>query len=206
MLVHQRPNWCVRGAGKTGEGYADWRVVFSRSPRSTLFLVLWLVVAALATAALGVVLLVVGQPVGILLVVLAVLPVPLAVQQCLQARHFAAFRLGLFSDRLIVLAGPQECQVPWADIETATLGDTSEWAAVAWPKVRLTGRLTVRSADGSTLRFRPVEVGLAPIACRDLVLQLRDDEPSRLRLPAYDPALPLARRPARSGEQLQPLL
>jgi hypothetical protein len=51
-----------------------------------------------------------------------------------------------------------------------------------------------------------VEVGLAPVACRDLVLQLRDQESSRLRLPAYDPAIPLTRRPVRTGDQLQPLL
>lgn len=171
-----------------------------------LLLALWLVVAALAVGGLGAVLLVLDLPVGLLLVSLALLPLPLAVQQCVRARHLTAFRLGLFRDRLIVLAGPEERQVPWADIETATLGDTSEWATMAWPQVRLTGRLTVRGADGSMLRFRPVEVGLAPIACRDLVLQLRDQESSRLRLPAYDPAIPLARHPVQSGEQLQPLL
>lgn len=171
-----------------------------------LLLALWLVVAALAVAGLGVVLLLLAQPEGLLLLILALLPVPLAVQQCVRARHFAAFRLGLFRDRLVLLADQGERQVSWADIETATLGDTSEWATMAWPKVQLTGRLTVRRADGSTLRFRPVEVGLAPIACRDLVLQLRDQESSRLRLPTYDPAIPLARRPVRSGEQLQPLL
>jgi hypothetical protein len=77
---------------------------------------------------------------------------------------------------------------------------------LAWPRVQLTGRLTVRRKDRSTLRFRPAEVGLAPVACRDLVLELRDQESSRQRLPAYDPAIPLAQRPARSGEQLEPLL
>lgn len=181
-------------------------MVFSRSPRSLLLLALWLLIAALAVGGSGAVLLLLGQPAGILLMILAVLPLPLAVQQCVRARHFAAFRLGLFRDRLIVLAGQDERQVPWAEIVTATLGDTSEWATMAWPEVRLTGRLTLRRADGSTLRFRPVEVGLAPVACRDLVLQLRDQESSRLRLPAYDPTIPLTRRPVRSGEQLQPLL
>jgi len=169
-------------------------------------LAIWLVVAALAVAALGVVLLLLDVPVGILLVILAVLPLPLAFQQCVQARHLAGFRLGLFRDRLVVLAGEGERQLRWAEIETATLGDTSEWATLAWPKVRLTGRLTMRRSDGSILRFRPVEVGLAPVACRDLVLKLRDQESSRLRLPTYDPAIPLVRRPVRSGEQLQPLL
>ena len=171
-----------------------------------LLLALWLVAGALTTGVLGVVLLVLHQPEGILLLILALLPLPLAVQQCVQARHFAAFRLGLFHDRLIVLAGHEEHQLPWAEIVTATLGDTSEWATLAWPKVRLTERLTVRSTDGSTLRFKPVEVGLAPVACRDLILQLRDQEASRLRLPTYDPTIPLARHPVRSGEQLQPLL
>jgi hypothetical protein len=169
-------------------------------------LAIWLVVAALAVAALGVVLLRLSQPVGILLVILAVLPLPLALQQCLQARHLARFRLGLFRDRLVLLVEDGERHLRWSEIETATLGDTSEWATLAWPKVRLTGRLTVRRPDGSSLRFRPVEVGLAPVACRDLVLQLRDQESSRLRLPAYDPAIPLTRRPVRSGDQLQPLL
>ncbi|MBO0707729.1 MAG: hypothetical protein J2P43_05935 [Candidatus Dormibacteraeota bacterium] len=171
-----------------------------------LLLALWLVVAALAVGGSGVVLLLLGQPEGLLLAILALLPLPLAVHQCVRARHLAAFRLGLFRDRLVVLADQKERQVPWTDIDTATLGDTSEWATMAWPKVRLTGRLTVRRADGSTLRFRPVEVGLAPVACRDLVLQLRDQESCRLRLPSYDPAIPLARHPVRSGEQLQPLL
>lgn len=171
-----------------------------------LLLAVWLVVAALTVAALGVALLLLGEPAGILLVILALLPLPLAVQQCVRARRLARFRLGLFRDRLILLAGQGERQVEWSEIETATLGDTSEWATLAWPKVRLTGRLTVRRPDGSTLRFRPVELGLAPIACRDLVLRLRDEESSRLRLPVYDPAIPLMRRPARSGEQLQPQL
>lgn len=170
-----------------------------------LLVALWLVVGALGVGGLGVVLLVLGQPEGILLVILSLLPLPLAVHECVRARHLAAYRLGLFRDRLVLLAG-DESQVPWKDIETATLGDTSEWATLAWPKVQLTGRLTVRRADGTTLHFRPVEVGLAPVACRDLVLQLRDQESFRLRLPTYDPAIPLARHPARSGEQLQPLL
>lgn len=171
-----------------------------------LLLVAWLVLAALVVAALGVGLLLLDHPVGILLVTLSVLPLPLAVQQCVRARELHGFRLGLFRDRLVLLNGQGERQIRWGEIETATLGDTSEWATVAWPKVQLTGRLTVRRADGSALRFRPVEVGLAPVACRDLVLQLRDQESSRLRLPAYDPATPLIRCPVRSGEQLQPLL
>lgn len=171
-----------------------------------LLLALWLVVGALAVGGFGVVLLLLGRPEGLLLAILALLPLPLAVHQCVRARHLAAFRLGLFRDRLVVLADQTERQVPWTDIDTATLGDTSEWATMAWPQVRLTGRLTVRRADGSTVRFRPVEVGLAPVACRDLVLQLRDQESSRLRLPQYDPAIPLARHPVQSGEQLQPLL
>jgi hypothetical protein len=165
-----------------------------------------LVVGALVVAALGVGLVLLGQTGGILLVILAILPLPLAVQQCGQARHLARFRLGLFRDRLILLGEEGERQLRWSEIETATLGDTSEWATLAWPRVRLTGRLTVRRADGSILRFKPVEVGLAPVACRDLVLQLRDQESSRLRLPAYDPTIPLVRRPVRSGDQLQPLL
>lgn len=171
-----------------------------------LLVAIWLIVAALAVAGLGVLLLLLGGPAGILLVILAILPLPLAVQQCVRARHLARFRLGLFQDRLVLLAEHGERQMEWGEIETATLGDTSEWATLAWPQVRLTGRLTVRRADGSALRFRPVELGLAPIACRDLLLRLRDEESSRLRLPAYDPSIPLSRRPVRSGEQLQPLL
>lgn len=171
-----------------------------------LQLALGLLAGALAVGGSGVLLLLLGEPVGVMLVILAFLPLPLALQQCVRARHLASFRLGLFRDRLVLLTDHRERQVPWGEIETAMLGDTSEWAALAWPEVRLTGRLTVRRADGTSLRFRPVEVGLAPVACRDLVLRLRDEEASRVRLPAYDPTVPLARHPARSGEQLQPHL
>lgn len=165
-----------------------------------------LAVAAVVVAALGVLLLVDGQGAGVLLLVLAFLPLPLALEQCLRARHLAGSRLGLFRDRLVLLMDHREREVIWGEIETAMLGDTSEWAMLTWPRVSLTGRLTLRRLDGSTVRFRPVEVGLAPVACRDLVIQLRDEAASRGRLPAYDPAIPLARRTARSGEQLQPHL
>jgi hypothetical protein len=165
-----------------------------------------LVAAAVAVAGLGVLILRLGVPAGILLLIVSLLPLPLAVQQCVQAHRLAGFRLGLFRDRLVVLGEEGERQIGWGEIETAMLGDTSEWAAAAWPKVLLTGRLTLRRFDGSYFRFRPVEVGLAPTACRDLVLRLRDEEPARRRLPAYDPAIPLRRRPVCSGEQLQPHL
>ncbi|MGH7912602.1 MAG: hypothetical protein ACREOV_12840 [Candidatus Dormibacteraceae bacterium] len=180
--------------------------MFSRSPRTMVRLAIWLVVGALAVAGAGVLVAELGVPAGVLLVVLALLPLPLAVQQCLQAHRLSTFRIGLFRDRLILLGEEGEREVRWAEIETAMLGDTSEWATVAWPEIVLSSRLTLRRFDGSALRFRPSEVGLAPIACRDLVLRCRDEEASRLRLPAYDPLVPLGRRPARSGERLQPVL
>lgn len=171
-----------------------------------LWLAVWLVVAALAVAGGGVLAMLLGLPAGMLLVILALVPLPLAAEECIRARHLARFRIGLFRDCLVILADFGERRVGWSDLETALLGDTSEWAAIAWPRVVLSGRLTLRRFDGSSVRFRPEEVGLAAIACRDLVLRLRDDESSRLLLPVYDPGIPLGRRPTRWGERLQPVL
>ena len=74
-----------------------------------------------------------------------------------------------------------------------SLSDQSEWGSVSWPEVRLTDRLTIRLRRARPLSFRPNAFGLEPVACRDLILELRDDPDRRLQLPEFDSELDLRR-------------
>jgi hypothetical protein len=44
------------------------------------------------------------------------------------------------------------------------------------------------------------------VACRDLILRLRDDAKMRARLPEFDSALDLSERPVVTGELITPHL
>jgi hypothetical protein len=163
------------------------------------------VLIALLLTAIGVLLMLHGEPVGVLLPLCGVCLVPLAIQQTLQACRLRAGRLAVYRDELVLLQQGKEDHVPWSRIETATLGDHSEWAALSWPQIRLTDRLTIATSE-QAIRFRPADLGVAPVACRDLVLQLRDDPIARDRLPAFDPTIPIRRQPTSAGDQLRPRL
>jgi hypothetical protein len=179
-------------------------VIFARSRRwmvrigvaaFTLAAALLVLAAALLTFHLGL---------GILLVPLALAPLPLAVQQVLRARAWPSSRLGLFRDRLVLADGGTEIHAPWSELEGATLADVSEWGKLAWPEVRLTDRLTVRLRGGRAFSFRPVRFGLEPLACRDLMLRLVDEPQLRERLPEFEAGVAFSRHPVRAGELLRP--
>jgi hypothetical protein len=86
-------------------------------------------------------------------------------------------------------------------MDTVTLSEPN-----SWPHVRLTDRLTVNFKNEPPLRFKPAQFGLAPSACRDLIIRLRDDSRLRARLPEFDSARDLAISPIVAGELIEPRL
>jgi hypothetical protein len=124
----------------------------------------------------------------------------------IRLRHWPTGRLALFRDRVVLVTKRLELQAAWAEIQTASLADHSEWGWASWPEIRLTERLSVRLRSGRTFSFRPRRFGLEPVACRDLFLTLRDDSRARDRLPVFDSALDLAVRPAHVGQLIRPQL
>jgi len=110
-------------------------------------------------------------------------------------------RLGFFRDRLVVILGRHEMRALWAAMETVTLSKPD-----SWPHVKLTDRLTINLKNEPALAFKPAQFGLAPAACRDLILRLRDDSRLRARLPEFDSARDLAISPVVAGELIEPRL
>lgn len=119
----------------------------------------------------------------------------------LQLSRWPAGKLALFRDRLLVIQGNREMRALWSQMETITLA-----APAAWPDVRLTDRLTIHLKNEAPLVFKPATFGLAPAACRDLILRLRDDPKLRQRLPEFDSARDLAISPVVAGEHTEPHL
>jgi hypothetical protein len=89
----------------------------------------------------------------------------------------------------------------WSAMETVTLAEPG-----AWPRVKLTDRLTIRFRNEPPLSFKPVTFGLQPAACRDLILKLRDDPKLRARLPEFDSLRDLVVSPIVAGELIEPRL
>jgi hypothetical protein len=110
-------------------------------------------------------------------------------------------KLGFFRDRLVVIVGRHEMRAVWAAMETVTLSKPD-----SWPHVKLTDRLTINLKNEPALAFKPAQFGLAPAACRDLILRLRDDSRLRARLPEFDSARDLAISPVVAGELIEPRL
>ena len=81
-----------------------------------------------------------------------------------------------------------------------------DWASGHWPEIEISDRLTVRLRRSKPITVRPVDFGLDPAGCRDLVLTLRDDRGLRGRLPEFDSALDLSERPVVTGELITPRL
>jgi hypothetical protein len=181
-------------------------VVFARSRRPTCFLAaisLAIAAALLAVAGWSLELgsgwaaVVAGMMAGVALAVMT--------RMARRLRHWPPSRLGLFADRMVLIQGQVEMQAPWELVETATLAATDNGGA-EWPELRLTDRLTLRLAHGRTISLRPAVFGLEPVACRDLVLRLRDDTSLRRRLPEFDSMLDLVARPPRIGGPTRPQL
>jgi hypothetical protein len=118
-----------------------------------------------------------------------------------QLRSWPLGRLGFFRDRLVVIQGRHEMTALWTQMDTVTLSDPG-----SWPKVRLTDRLTIHFRHERPLGFKPAQFGLAPTACRDLILKLRDNVRLRARLPEFDSARDLAVSPVAAGELIEPRL
>ena len=75
------------------------------------------------------------------------------------------------------------------------------------------GRDLIRTAAGRAMThklqavgFKPAQFGLHPVACRDLILRLRDDSRLRGRLPEFDSVRDLAVSEVMSGELIEPRL
>lgn len=111
-------------------------------------------------------------------------------------------RIGFFQDRLLIAHGLHEVHILWSDLDVATLAAQAEWGMLVWPAVKLTDRLTLRLAGGALVSFRPASLGLEPVACRDLLLRLRDDRDARARLPMFKTAF--SKHRPRSGELIRP--
>jgi hypothetical protein len=110
-------------------------------------------------------------------------------------------KLALFRDRLLVIQGRHEMRAVWSNMEAVTLSEPH-----AWPKVRLTDRLTIQLTNERPLTIKPALFGLQPGACRDLILELRDDPKLRQRLPEFDSLRDLAISPVVAGELIEPRL
>jgi hypothetical protein len=116
-------------------------------------------------------------------------------------RTWPSGKLGFFRDRLVVIQGKHEMRAVWSAMETVTLSEPG-----SWPEVRLTDRLTISFKNEAPLALKPAQFGLEPLACRDLILRLRDDSRLRARLPEFDSARDLAVSPVVAGELIEPRL
>jgi hypothetical protein len=119
----------------------------------------------------------------------------------LQLRSWPPARLGFFRDRILVIQGRHEMRALWSAMESVTLAEPG-----AWPRVKLTDRLTIRFRNEPPLSFKPVTFGLQPAACRDLILELRDDSKLRAKLPEFDSLRDLVVSPIVAGELIEPRL
>lgn len=117
----------------------------------------------------------------------------------LQLRSWPRDRLGFFRDRMVVIQGRHEMRAVWTLMDTVTLSEPG-----SWPNVRITDRLTIRFRNEPPLGFKPAQFGLEPAACRDLILQLRDNAGLRSRLPEFDSVRDLAATPVVAGELIEP--
>ena len=116
-------------------------------------------------------------------------------------RTWPSGKLGFFRDRLVVIQGKHEMRAVWSAMETVTLSEPG-----SWPHVRLTDRLTISFKNEAPLALKPAQFGLEPLACRDLIIRLRDDSRLRARLPEFDSARDLTVSPVVAGELIEPRL
>lgn len=180
-------------------------MIFARTNRSTVLLVVAALGVTVALVVAAAVLLVLTDRLGALVVaMLGAVSLAAALRAVRRLRRWPVSRLGLFRDRLVLVQGRCELQAVWDLVEFATLADQGDWSTARWPELRITDRLTVRLAGLRRFSFRPATFGLDPIACRDLILRLRDDPGLRRRLPEFDSVLDLSQRPLQTGELIRP--
>jgi hypothetical protein len=142
-----------------------------------------------------------GQIAGVALAVSAAAGAALAVRTSVQLLSWPPARLCFFRDRLLVIEGKHEMRAVWTAIGAVTLSEPN-----SWPRVRLTDRLTIQLKNEAPLVLRPAAFGLAPAACRDLIVRLRDEPRLRARLPEFDSVRDLAISPVVAGELIEPRL
>jgi hypothetical protein len=176
-------------------------LIYVRSRRPIVTLCLVGVAFAVVFGALAVMafMLPAGVEAGVPLGVGSLGGVAIAAWGGIRLQRWPAGKLALFRDRLVVIHGKHEMRALWALMETVTLA-----APRSWPDVRLTDRLTIHLRNEAPLAFKPALFGLAPTACRDLILRLRDDAKLRSRLPEFDSARDLAISPVVAGELSEP--
>jgi hypothetical protein len=131
----------------------------------------------------------------------AIAAAAVTVSAAVQLRSWPLGRLGLFRDRIVIIQGRHEIRALWSRMAAVTLADPG-----SWPNVRLTDRLTIQFRNEPPVGFKPAQFGLHPVACRDLILRLRDDAKLRGRLPEFDSARDLAVAHVMAGELIEPRL
>jgi hypothetical protein len=181
-------------------------LVFVRTRRPIILLASATAVVAAALLAATIWLIVHGSlEQASLLSVAAIFAVAFLLRSAFRLWRWPLATIAFFRDALVVRTGKAEVRAPWERVELVTLAEPSEWTAMRWPEVRLTDRLTVRMRGGHSFRLHPRSFGLDPIACRDLVLRLRDEPSARTDLPEFDSMLDLMSR-REVGELMKPRL
>ena len=142
-----------------------------------------------------------GEIAGVALAIGAIGGAAFAARTALQLFSWPPARLCLFRDRLLVIEGRHEMRAVWTAMGAVTLSEPS-----SWPRVRLTDRLTIQLKNEAPLILKPTAFGLAPAACRDLIVRLRDEPRLRVRLPEFDSVRDLAISPVVAGELIEPRL
>lgn len=181
-------------------------MVFVRTRRPIILLAIATAATAAALAAATLWLLIRGGlEQASLLGVAAIFAVAFVLRSADRLRRWPLATIAFFRDGLVIRTGKNEVRAPWDRVDLVTLAEPSEWTALRWPEVRLSDRLTVRMRGGPDFRLHPPSFGLDPIACRDLVLRLRDEPAARAGLPEFDSMLDLISR-REVGELMKPRL
>ena len=142
-----------------------------------------------------------GEIAGVALAVGAIGGAAFAGRTVVQLFSWPPARLCFFRDRLLVIEGRHEMRAVWTAMGAVTLSEPN-----SWPRVRLTDRLTIQLKNEAPLVLKPAAFGLAPAACRDLIVRLRDEPRLRVRLPEFDSVRDLAISPVVAGELIEPRL
>ena len=142
-----------------------------------------------------------GEVAGLALGLGALGGAALAAGTAVQLMRWPPARLCFFRDRLLVIEGRHEMRAVWTAMGAVTLSEPN-----SWPRVRLTDRLTIQLKNEAPLVLKPAAFGLAPAACRDLIVRLREEPKLRVRLPEFDSVRDLAISPVVAGELIEPRL